>query len=479
MTVSSGLRRLTFTTVIAAAVLMAGACGSTSEAEDSDAGDSSASDAAPDSEGSVDSDTDQTGSSASEVLEGERAPEGAGSFVDATSEYGLEQALTGIRGHAVATADVNGDGWSDLFVGTFADRPLDSYQVRGAEGPAPDRLLLGSADGFSVDPDFEGRLGRSSGALFDDLDDDGDPDLVVSRNVRDSDRGDAPTELYRNDDGVLVPAAVLDDDRGGRAMATIDFDADGRRDLVLVEDRWSGGSTAIFHNDGNLGFTEANAEAGFPDDVFGLGVAVGDLNGDDVDDLVVGGSNRWFLGTGSGFVEGASSPLPWELHGDEDDPAHVVLHDVDDDGDLDVFIGQHFNSTVDASLPEPVRLFVNDGAAEPAFEDSTDAVGLPALSTKSPQLLLEDLDDDGRDEVVMTASLAGDSGRLPLVIDDASADGPPSYGSGTDETDAALSEHYWIDAVALDANRDGRIDLFFVEWEPAESAMLFLNVAGN
>lgn len=400
---------------------------------------------------------------------------GPGRLVDATTELGLGAALAGIRGHAVGSADVNGDGWTDLFVGTFADRPVDDYQVGGGDGPAPDRLLLGSPFGFTVDETFEGRLGRTAGALFDDLDDDGDPDLVVSRNVRSGERQDAPSEIYRNEAGRLKPATVLDAERGGRAVRAIDFDRDGRRDLMLVEDRWSGGSTGLFHNEGDLRFSEVTAKVGFPPDVAGLGAAVGDLDGDGIDDLVVGGSNRWFLGDGTGFREGRDSPLPWLLAGDEDDPANVVLVDADDDGRLDILIGQHFNSTIENGRPEPVRLFRNlDDGDGPRFTDVTEAAGLPGLGTKSPQLVLLDLDGDGADDIVTTASHDAGAGRLePLVLlRRPGGGGGPAFA----DPDVTTGPHYWIDAAVLDANGDGRLDVFFVEWEPALGSRLYLNL---
>lgn len=468
--------------------MIAAACSSSDgaggQAGASDAGDESSASTSdrPDAESTADasvgdSAVDEAGS-ADDGSPSEAAA-GPGTLVDVSAEYGIDEALLGIRGHAVATADVNDDGWADLFVGTFADRPTETYQERGASGPAPDRLLLGGPDGFVVDESFEPPFGRAAGAHFADLDNDGDPDLIVSRNPREGERAAAPSEVYRNDGGVLSPATVLDEFLGGRAVDTLDYDGDGLLDIVLVEDRWSYASTQIFHNEGDLEFRGVGNEVGIPDGVFGLGLGIGDLNGDGALDLVVGGSNRIFLGDGAGFREAAASPLPWALKGDEDDPAHVALADVDGDGDVDILIGQHFNSTIDFGEPEPIRLFDNQGVGsdgEPSFLDVTDAAGLPWLDTKSPQILVVDLDGDGLDEIVTTATYEDVASglRTPLVLS------PSNDVPGTFDAPAVeVGPHYWIDAVTLDANQDGRLDLFFVEWEPSLGSRLFLNLPGG
>lgn len=404
------------------------------------------------------------------------APSSPGQLVDATSELGIDLALLGVRGHAVAAADINNDGAVDLFVGTFADRPLETYQVRGAEGPAPDRILLGGPDGFTVDTSFTPPFGRTAGATFADLDNDGDPDLIVSRNVRDDDRADGPSEIYRNDNGTLTSVAILDDDRGGRAVGTLDHNGDGLLDIVLVEDRWSGGSSALFENMGDFRFEDVTAQAGLSTDIFGLGLGIGDLDGDGRDDLVFGGSNRIFMAGPDGFSEAGSSPLPWELKGDEDDPAHVLLFDANNDGHIDIAIGQHFNSTLDFGQPEPIRLFMNDGATglDIRFDDATDVSGIDPLATKSPQLLLLDLNADGRDDIVTTASTGdpADGDLRPVLLQAGASPEQPTYERSSDD----VGPHYWIDAVTLDANGDGRLDVFFVEWEPTLGSRLFLNM---
>ncbi|MFV0526928.1 MAG: FG-GAP repeat domain-containing protein [Acidimicrobiales bacterium] len=409
--------------------------------------------------------------------------DGPGRLVDATAGSGLDDALLGIRGHAAAVADINGDGWDDLFVGTFADRDREDYRARGADGPAPDRLLLGSADGFVVDPDFPGRLGRTAGAAFADLDGDGDPDLVVSRNVRDGDRQDAPSEVYRNDGGHLVPATVLDTVRGGRDVAILDVDRDGRPDLVVVEDRWSGGETAVLRNLGGLRFAGPGDGFGWPGEVTGLGVAVTDLDLDGRPDLVVGGDNRWFLGTGDGFVEGAPA-LAWPRRGDEDDPALVTPADLDGDPATPdaVIVGQHFNSVVDTGVGEPFRIYqpmVTGADGDVTMVEVTAAAGIPALTTKSPRVVALDLTGDGRPELVTTASVGGVDDRRPIVL----TAGDPTDGPGGvphySPADGIGGDHYWVEAVVLDANGDHRPDVFFVEWEPSEPSRLFLNLPAD
>ncbi len=402
------------------------------------------------------------------------------SFVDATAEVGLLEPLKGIYGHAAAWGDVNGDAEPDLFVGSFADRPEEEYRMRGATGPSPDRLLLNGPDGFQVESGFPELFGRTSGAVFVDLDGDGDLDLVVSRNTRPSARGGRLTEILSNESGRFqaVEDSGIPEDLVGRSVAVLDFDRDGLLDLFVAEDRWSGGSSALLRNEGGLHFGDATSAAGLPADVHGLGVAAADLTDDGNPDLFVAGSNRMFISNGDGtFREADNDEFAWETYGEEDDVSGVSIGDLNRDGRPDIVLGHHYNSTLDFEERVPVRVYMHTGltdAGDPRFEDVTEASGLPGLPTKAPHVEINDFDNDGWPDILTTASAL--DGTRPTVFRHAGLDGDvPRF-----VTPSGLGNpQYWITGPAADVDRDGRLDVLLVEWEPALPSLLLRNETGS
>ncbi len=396
-------------------------------------------------------------------------------LADDTEGLGFNAPLTGMLGHAFAAGDLTADGWLDVFVGSFADRPEDVYQVRGASGPSPDRVLLGGPGGLAVDDRFPSVRERTSGALFADLTLDGHLDLVAARNPRGEGRGAGPTTVYRNDGAELSEAAALLPDVAARAVAPLDLDGDAKLDLFVVADRWGGGSSVLLRNDGELSFTDVTAAAGLPvEGLHGLGAGAADLTGNGHTDVFVAGDNRLFINRGDGtFREADSGVFDWETFGNEDEVAGIAIADLTRNGRPDIVLGHHYNSTVDFGERVPVRLYLNDGVddrGDPTFRDVTEQAGLADLPTKAPHVELADIDNDGWPDIVTSASAKG--GKEPAIFrHEGLVDGIPRFST----PEGLGEEQYWVTGGAIDLTRDGRLEILQVEWFPELPSRLWVN----
>ena len=399
-------------------------------------------------------------------------------FVDATADLGLIEPLLGMRAHAAAWGDVDSDGRPDLVVGTFAGAADATFTVRGASGPSPDRLLFANSRNFEVASVFLDEPARTSGAAFADLDNDSDLDLVLSRYPRD--RAPGPSLILENRGGQLVerqspglPVAIA-----GRSIGVLDYDRDGLLDLLMVSDPRGAADSKLLRNLGNLEFEDMTTSS-FVEGVFGLGIGVADVNLDFLPDVFVGGSNRLFLGTNGALqeVEEVADEFEWEKFGPEDDVAGVAIGDLNRDGFPDIVLGHHFNSTLDQGRSVPIRVYLHggvDGSDGLVYTDVTDQTELPGIPTKAPHVEIADMDNDGWPDLVTTAS----AGEGPAVFFHQGLEaGIPHFSSPV----ALGSSQYWVTGPTVDVDRDGRLDIFLAEWDPALPSRLLLNKgsAGN
>ncbi len=199
--------------------------------------------------------------------------DGAGKFADRTAGSGLEVSFYGT---GVAVGDVDGDGWTDLFVSAVGSNRL----FRNVEGERFEDVTATAGVGGA------GTEWSSSSAFF-DADGDGDLDLLVGNYVRWSreidievdytltgvgraygppvNYGGTTMDLYRND-GLGVFADVSEE--AGMhilnpatdtpvaktlGLAPVDIEGDGDIDVVVANDTVR---NFLLVNDGNGGFTE-------------------------------------------------------------------------------------------------------------------------------------------------------------------------------------------------------------------------------
>jgi hypothetical protein len=260
------------------------------------------------------------------------------------AEEGLDHLPDDSYGTSVgaSAADYDGDGDLDLFL-LNADRP--------------NALLQNQGDGSFLDASEEAGLIQdhlySPGASWGDPDGDGDLDLLVLALgagpqgpppwTGDSDFVEAGSNTFyvNNGDGTFAVADLPghDPEPYSCCAAFIDIDGDFVQDLYIVNDfgAWVQ-PNLVYLNSGNLALSQGS---GLDIAMFGMGMGIGDLNGDGFPDFVVTDWNRNALllsdGAGGWIESAAAHGLVASREGQ-----HIAwgaeMIDADNDGDLDIWI---------------------------------------------------------------------------------------------------------------------------------------------
>ena len=283
----------------------------------------------------------------------------------------------------------------------------------------------------------------------------------------------------------------------GGGAAVVDTDHDGDLDLYLVQ----GGSSGdrLYRNDTEPGepfrFTDVTEDAGLPalpqvPGYQGMGVAVGDVDGDGDPDLYVTahGPDRLLVNRGDGTfqdrTEASGLDLPtWSTA--------ATFFDADGDGDLDLFVAGYVKASVDdpqrcfsetghpdycgplAYPAESDRLFLNRG--DGTFEDTTTRAGLDAVEP-APALgvVAVDLTGDGLPDLYVANDQTPNHfwvNRGEGIFEEqailagcaVSGEGQPEAGMGVD---------------AADLDGDGDLDLILTHLD-GETDTVYENLGGG
>jgi hypothetical protein len=205
----------------------------------------------------------------------------------------------------------------------------------------------------------------------------------------------------------------------GPGCAFLDYDNDGWMDIYLVN---SGPCdfykppqplrNALYRNNRDGTFTDVTEKAGVPGNAYGMGVAVGDFNGDGFPDLYVTQYPHNILyrnngdGTFTDVTERAGVAAPgWTTS--------AVWFDYDNDGRLDLFVcrfgdfskskaifcgnrdtGLHYYCSPQVVSPNTCWLFHNNG--DGTFTDVSRESGIAGLKSRAWGVVASDINNDGR-----------------------------------------------------------------------------------
>ena len=290
--------------------------------------------------------------------------------------------------HAVAIADVNGDGLPDLVV-------LDQLGTRGYVSVLLNKTTNGALSFASQSSQSTFAVGNDYSSLaVADLNGDGKPDIVVAGYG-----GSVSVLANTTTTGATIPAfspvATYAVDAGSESVAIADLNGDGQPDIVTA-DRGSKDVSVLLNTTTN-GVLSFASQQTFAAGTQPGSVAVADLNGDGKTDIVVAnygdGTVSVLLNTTTNGVFSFASQTTFAAG---KDPIAVAVADLNGDGKPDIIVANSYFAAYSIS----VLMNTTTQGAAPSFAPLEDF----PTNTAPRSLAIADLDGDGRPDLVITAS---------------------------------------------------------------------------
>ena len=304
-------------------------------------------------------------------------------YVDFYAERNIPFMLSR-QGPKAATADVNGDGLADIYIGGAKDQP--------------GQLYLQTSGGFVKKdiPDFKTyAFDDVTVAFFFDCDHDGDIDLFTGAGGNfAATPGSFQNQLYLNDgkgNFTLKRGALPIINTNCGAALPLDYDGDGNLDLFIgsrsvPQSYGEDPRSYLLHNDGKGNYTDAsNVAPAFAKLGMVTSAGYADVNGDGKKELIVTGDWMYphiFSYNGKSFEEiktGLENLSGWWQS--------LAVADVDNDGDEDLILGNlGENFYLQADDKNPVKIWMKDfdqnGTVDKIFTKTVNGKDVPVFTKR-------------------------------------------------------------------------------------------------
>jgi len=290
--------------------------------------------------------------------------------VIADSIYPRNSPYSSLGYNSTRFTDIDSDGDMDMFISVlYLSQNNNNFTYYRNDGSPGNPVFNRITDNFLLSVD----AGGSSNPFFEDLDNDGDKDLVIGSDY-------SRLAYYKNTGTVSAPAFSLITDSlpvisesFNYAPCFADLDNDGDKDLLLGS--YLRDSLWFFRNTGtpeNFNFTLESR--GYQIGLTTVGQsstpALADIDGDNDLDLFIGGTNGrliYYENTGSPSVFNFTFVNNFYSGIDAGDDSVPRFYDIDNDGDYDLFIGR---------LNGQISFYRNDGTPQiPSFVLQTTSYG--------------------------------------------------------------------------------------------------------
>ncbi len=332
-------------------------------------------------------------------------------FLDAPSF-----ATSGTGPDAVAFADFNGDGKTDIVT---ADCTSNTVSV-----------LLGKGNGAFSAPVTYAAGNQSRFVAVGDFNGDGKIDLVTANYL-----GSTVSILLGNGDGTFQAHVDYATGKNPTSVAVADFNGDGKADLVTTN--FGGNTASILLGNGDGSF---QAHVDYATNYYPFNVTIGDLNGDGHADIITAdnyNSVSVLLGKGDGTFQ------PHVDYAAGSFPDGVALGDFNGDGRLDLVVSNECGSDPSCQYADDGGISILLGNGDGTFQPQTQyATGSSPFS-----VTVADFNGDGRADLV-TANASNTVGIL-LGNGDGTFGAVTNYGAGSIPTSVAVA----------DFNGDGQPDI--------------------